>query len=108
MNKAHVQLWVDALRSGEYKQCEGRLYNPIADAYCCLGVAIRVYEKATGEVMEETLEYGGTLTDSSIREWYDLDQDPRFASVYVTVYNDKLGKTFPEIADLIEQEMNKE
>lgn len=29
--------WVAALRSGEYKQCRGELFN--GKGYCCLGVA---------------------------------------------------------------------
>lgn len=31
--------WVAALRSGEYTQGTGNLYNPYSDSYCCLGVA---------------------------------------------------------------------
>jgi hypothetical protein len=31
--------WVAALRSGEYKQGSGTMYNPDADCFCCLGVA---------------------------------------------------------------------
>lgn len=30
--------WVEALRSGEYQQGEGRLYNQYTNTHCCLGV----------------------------------------------------------------------
>lgn len=31
--------WLEALRSGKFKHGKFRLYNPLDDAYCCLGVA---------------------------------------------------------------------
>lgn len=30
--------WITALRSGEYKQATGILYDRTKDSYCCLGV----------------------------------------------------------------------
>lgn len=32
--------WVDALRSGEFEQCHGKLHDGIG--YCCLGVACKI------------------------------------------------------------------
>lgn len=50
VNKENVRRWVDALRSGEYKQGNGALciYNPRADEFrfCCLGVATQEAIKA--------------------------------------------------------------
>lgn len=40
MNKERIQLWVDALRSGKYKQGQFRLC--VDDKYCCLGVMCEV------------------------------------------------------------------
>ncbi len=31
--------WIKVLRSGEYKQGKGQLYNKFNNSYCCLGVA---------------------------------------------------------------------
>lgn len=31
--------WIDALRSGEYKQGKSTLYDQITNSFCCLGVA---------------------------------------------------------------------
>lgn len=40
------QLWIDALRSGEYHQEQHVLsYN---GAFCCLGVACELYQKEVG------------------------------------------------------------
>lgn len=34
--------WVEALRSGEFKQGQGRLHNTENDSYCCLGVLCKL------------------------------------------------------------------
>lgn len=34
--------WLEALRSGEYKQGIGTLYNEHGNEYCCLGVACKI------------------------------------------------------------------
>ena len=36
MNKEVKKIWLDALKSGKYKQSKGRLRR--GDGYCCLGV----------------------------------------------------------------------
>lgn len=47
MNAEVKKKWVDALRSGEYRQGEGFLLK--GDNYCCLGVLCDLYHKETGE-----------------------------------------------------------
>lgn len=44
MNKEIKEKWVAALRSGEYKQAEGILYDPKQRSYCCLGVLCKIVE----------------------------------------------------------------
>jgi len=39
MNKDTKEKWVAALRSGEYRQCQGELKDSIG-AHCCLGVLL--------------------------------------------------------------------
>lgn len=34
--------WLEALRSGEYSQTTGRLYDSNVGGYCCLGVACEI------------------------------------------------------------------
>ncbi len=43
MNPEIKQKWVDALRSGEYEQGNGKLYS--GQGYCCLGVLCDLYSK---------------------------------------------------------------
>lgn len=41
--RKRIDKWIKALRSGKYKQSrEGRLYYPLNNSYCCLGVANEV------------------------------------------------------------------
>ncbi len=42
LEKKFKKAWVKALRSGEYKQGDGHLFNSHTETYCCLGVAGRV------------------------------------------------------------------
>lgn len=42
-----VELWLTALRSGEYQQARGYLHTD--EGYCCLGVACDIYRKETGK-----------------------------------------------------------
>lgn len=39
---AFKKKWIEALRSGKYKQGRSMLYNKLYDTHCCLGVACRV------------------------------------------------------------------
>jgi hypothetical protein len=55
MKQEIKQKWVKALRSGKYKQGEGRLKQK--DTFCCLGVLCDLYRKETGEPWEKD-EYG--------------------------------------------------
>ena len=40
------KVWVEALRSGEYKQGKGMLYRP-EETHCCLGVLCKVAGKGS-------------------------------------------------------------
>ena len=42
--KTFKKAWIKALRSGEYRQCAGRLVND-NDEFCCLGVAANLLIK---------------------------------------------------------------
>ena len=40
--KEFFKKWIKALRSGDYKQTEGALYNETEDAFCALGIGCMV------------------------------------------------------------------
>lgn len=97
--------WLEALRSGEFKQGTSRLFNPEEKSYCCLGLAGKL-----AEIPEETLVNNNLVLLShkgfskcnlpSFFEKYDNEDIQRkLASM-----NDG-GFTFSEIADWIEENL---
>lgn len=118
-NKDVIRKWVDALRSGEYRQGDGGLRDE-NDKFCCLGVLCDLAEKE--KVIEEPslscsnyyYAYGDEDNDVTlpyeVRSWSGLeDCDPTLIDpthendegYSAAALNDD-GKTFAELADLIE------
>lgn len=117
----NADLWIAALRSGEYKQCTGGLCND--GKYCCLGVATEIYMKHNPGKVAKTRPQGLSLyniyTDSNghaqkygllkeVEDWYRIDlavrivgDDGRYAGL--VCLNDDLQKSFTEIADVLEK-----
>lgn len=44
--------WVDALRSGKFRQGDAMLYNMSQNSFCCLGVLCKVMGAEFGSVVE--------------------------------------------------------
>lgn len=108
MNK-NAQMWVKALRSGQFKQDRCRLQTK--NGYCCLGVACEVFEACTGRILPRNEK--GILNDkvlarrfSIVQEWLGL-KSPSGSFVdkndlrSLTWLNDT-GAPFWKIADIIE------
>lgn len=117
---AHAQRLVDALRSGEFEQCQGSLKK--GSNYCCLGVACELYRREHTEARWETddegkemffMHEGGAYPDKSwlppeVQEWLGLQdyggcyiKEDTHQSLYR--HNDD-GMSFAGIATLIESE----
>jgi hypothetical protein len=73
------KLLVEALQSGEYKQCSFALcteYPGEDKGYCCLGVACDVYQKHVGDLVIEKLGHKYMFDDHlhdmppKVQEWY--------------------------------------
>lgn len=97
MNKQNVRKWVEALRSGNFKQATGQLCND--GAYCCLGVACTIANVSING------EHFNSVLPDAVMEWLGVeDSDPEIGERRATQWNDSEAKTFPEIADLIEKE----
>lgn len=106
--------WVEALRSGKYKQ--GRSALRIDDTYCCLGVLCEVAELGKWSPLlndddEPTgmywMEFNAGDRDAdllliSVRESIGLDAEGHKACWRM---NDDERKSFSEIADYIEQNL---
>lgn len=114
MNQA-VKVLVQALRSGDYEQETGMLRN--GNHYCCLGVACNIYKELTGdgEWAEADSRYGFIAAQCQKRDimpeavkkffgfkWNDGGLGVESAVGSLSEANDT-GKTFAEIADIIEE-----
>ena len=127
---ANAQKWVDALRSGKYKQTREALRNDEGNEpkFCCLGVACDLYAKETNVDGWQKIETGvNTLykfvsEESSseaalprpVAEWLGLNSvegefDPELAGLKVSTLialNDDhdMRYDFKKIADIIESQ----
>jgi hypothetical protein len=94
------QMWLEALRSGKYKQGKEQLRD--GDKFCCLGVLCELSGLPY-------LSNDGTLP-SDVMEWAGLDRTSptvkyksRFAPEYLSDLNDRGNYGFKRIANLIER-----
>lgn len=116
-NKAHLRLWVAALRSGIYKQ--GKMFMRQGSQHCCLGVAMEVALRA-GHKPAGAIEWGqhSVLERSIHEEFYGFEWMTGTRNIRVTTdmplitmtsladLNDKYNWNFNEIADAIEKEFD--
>lgn len=114
MNKEIKQKWVKALRSGKYKQTRSKLKSTNG-RFCCLGVLCDIYAKENGLRCSRHNDVAMGIFDSlellpdEIKDWADVDNDPilylKEGTKTLTCLNDEDGKSFKEIADLIEENL---
>lgn len=113
----HHKLWIDALRSGKYKQGKGYL-NKENKEFCCLGVACEnAIENGLDlkkHLMRAFIEpnypivafYGEDLANGTLPkemcEWLNIEPFGLFRDKTNLVRMNDDGKTFNEIADAIE------
>jgi hypothetical protein len=107
--KTPVDLWVEALESGEFQQTTGVLTNK-DDKDCCLGVACKVYQREVGGLTLSNDEYGSVLYDgqigtlpAAVRDWLGLasedgEYDDAGYSQTLAGDNDDRGHDLLEIA----------
>ena len=96
--------WCAALRSGKYKQGKKRLRRKNhdgPDTFCCLGVYCDINDPSKWNYDENDREYyyEGKIGTLPVSLW----DYTKSSTIEFFEWNDSLGKTFPEIADLIEQ-----
>jgi hypothetical protein len=114
MKKTVKKKWVEALRSGKYRQGRGYLRSTVRTSavdggggYCCLGVLCDIYRKETGKGKWRRASYGETYSfeadggqrsdcfpPQAVIEWAGLELDnPILAGVAASELND--GDLFP-------------
>lgn len=118
VNRDNVRLWLDALRSGEYKQTRTRLENASTGAMCCLGVACKVAMDAGVPVSRIVDEYGtawfngeDALPPIVVLDWMGINHAGNVvvrttgegAMCVVTELNDVHNWDFNMIADAVEE-----
>jgi hypothetical protein len=117
-NKENMKIWVDALRSGNYRQTQKKLRNEDG-AMCCLGVACEVFGQGTWNGDPDNSEYiyyttpdGGHesgLLPHEVQEWLGVSSinpeviDAEGYGTSLANANDAMGWDFPTIADAIER-----
>lgn len=121
MNQEVKKLWVEALKSGNYKQGRGGLH-PDQETYCCLGVLCDLFQTQTKQGkwlyepdIEERYFEAGVVRDPSylpsiVINWACLENnDPMViidertsVSRNLSALNDS-GYSFISIAELIEK-----
>lgn len=87
--------WVEALRSGDYKQAKSILYDKEENAYCCLGVLYKIVCGRNPAQGREKL----SNEDLKIPSKYQLDDQEEDWFIQM---NDTVGYDFDDIADEIE------
>ena len=115
MLNQNAKKWVAALRSGDYRQGKGALLTN--EGYCCLGVACALYiHEGLGTAIEILGDPTAGHLPEVVKEWLNLStrsgayDGPEHRDTYglttsTWLVNDNdYGKTFSEIADIIESE----
>jgi hypothetical protein len=115
MNHQVKQLWLEALRSGEYEQ--GTVVLKSKNAFCCLGVLCDIHRKVTSNgqwrpvsghsfYAYDTGGIGCHLPPRDVVSWAELDADNPYVGVgQISCINDVDRLSFLEIADLIEKHL---
>lgn len=113
-----IDLWIEALESGEYAQGRCRLQNG-DNTFCCLGVACEVYQKHVGNlIIEKVIEdrdasltyftYDGAhnTLPNRVQKWLGLaSSDGNYGSGMTTLWrlNDQKAMSFKVIAQVIRE-----
>ena len=110
MNKKIKQKWLEALRSGQYKQCKETLTN--GEGFCCLGVLCNIHALEHNKVWENEFapRYFNCFAylPKQVMKWSEVKSiDGEFIDGYhnccsLAILNDE-GKSFKEIVDIIEK-----
>jgi hypothetical protein len=99
--------WLEALRSNTYVQGKRRLKN-VDNTFCCLGVLCDLYIKSKNFQWEKhddscfALHDARSILPREVMDWAGLDSNNPTCDYHtLSSYNDN-GKSFHEIAGLIE------
>lgn len=121
MKKAVMKKWVKALRSGEYKQTPHALCKEDKDgncSFCCLGVLAELYVQENNDKvcwgkrskLDSALSIHGLRGSLSkeIMKWSGLKTEggtikTKYIDSQLFRLNDEEGKSFKQLANIIEK-----
>jgi hypothetical protein len=98
--------WVEALRSGNYKQTTGCLRN--GDGFCCLGVLCDIVDPegwGNGSSLGIPYRHGNFIPDAKTLQLVGIESGASTEIRHLTEMNDNSGNTFSDIADWIEENL---
>lgn len=103
--------WINALRSGEYKQGKDDLYSQLTDRYCCLGVLAKINNLPTDFSLLTFEDHHTINLCLSSEEFTTAGELPRMGieipnnpCMSLSALNDAGGYSFSDIADLLESQ----
>lgn len=104
MNAKIKELWLKALRSGDYKQA--RNYLQRGERFCCLGVLCDLHAKAgLGRWNDDLYDGEDKVLPRAIQDWAGLGEaEPTAEGKTLSGLNDD-GASFEQIADIIERNL---
>lgn len=94
MNKEIKKDWINALKSGKYKQGQGKLRDN--NCYCCLGILCDIIEPTAWVNTERGFTHNEKkyfLSDSILNNYLDLKTETLNELDILAVMNDS-GKSF--------------
>jgi hypothetical protein len=109
VNKERIELWAQALESGNYTKCVNTLWIPALRMHCALGVGMEVAVQHGLDL--DMLDWAGSSFPMRVKEWYGLSSpDPVLGDGMssVVVMNDETGSSFWDIAQAIRTEYLKD
>lgn len=114
MNRKLLIEWINALKSGRYKQGKGRL--KANNCYCALGVLVDIHPDFDYDQLERVIDKEGRIVGIAqppftVKAELDLikplndgikgNKNKYFVHEWIVFLNDRQGKTLAEIADFL-------
>ena len=98
------QNWIDALRSGDFKQGRYALFNSSTNTYCCLGVLCEITLQPLQHFDSRVKLYNNEQTSLSSNFLLTIGMGDGVQKTLMSL-NDLDNKSFNEIADWIEENL---
>jgi hypothetical protein len=96
------KLFIEALKSGKYKQGKSSYYDDTNDTYCVMGVYIYLYLKHIGEDWSyfdnKSKDEAVKISLHDVKDWGGID-----AAEHTLISMNDDGDSFKEIAKFIEE-----